>query len=419
MTPREWIAAAGLPDDFLECVLPVWDFSPAAPALPEFLTVDFFRRWYPLTGCPEELLPEVERVCRIAAENPVVRIYANLVFRVQLLEPPRCRFSRIPSLEKLLGPRGVGVLQLMMALGSLPYVAAKHAELGLPAEHLEGVARWIGGTVGIYKAGHEGIPGHDLGQLFWLRYSMEGRLFRVGRFEYFIQRAPEWLPAIYRHCRSGRTIALAPDGWFAGPDGMRCSPEEAGATALRFSETPDTVRGIPIDPASGRCEIEQPVILSRSEFLPVIAAHDWVPGVHIPGGGGMTPERAADSLRRAKVFFQRYFNREVPAFVCDSWILNPDWQTELPESNLTKFMRELYLCSFPVDPEAGLFFVFGRSGGDRRCYPADTSIRRAFHRIWESGRELRPGGMFLLTADLDRFGTAVYRTTGGRRALEA
>ena len=42
-------------------------------------------------------------------------------------------------------------------------------------------------------------------------------------------------------------------------------------------------------------------------------------------------------------------------------------------------------------------------------YQTDTSLRRAFHRVHESGRSLTNGGSFVLTEDLDRLEDGFYR----------
>ena len=253
---------------------------------------------------------------------------------------------------------------------------------------------------------------------------MENRLFRVGRFEFLVHSAPEWLPAIYRSRKSGRTVALCRDGWVltregfrarngavgvAGGEGYPVRPEAAGILVAHLDEADGKVTGIPINPATGRAESEQREPLDLTEYAPVLSAHEWVPSLHIPGGGGMTPKLAKESLCRAVEFFRRYFHKELHAICCESWILNPDWMAELPGSNLARFMEEVYLTPMPEVDRAGLFFVYGRSEGKLSEYPADNSLRRAFRRIIDAGRPLRMGGMFILTADLDRFGTGTYR----------
>ena len=83
-------------------------------------------------------------------------------------------------------------------------------------------------------------------------HGLRGGLFRIGRFEYLIHSAPDWLPAIYRSCKTGRTVALCRDGWLLTEEGFR-PPREAlprhGWTTARLIEQNGSVSGIPVDPA--------------------------------------------------------------------------------------------------------------------------------------------------------------------------
>jgi len=64
-------------------------------------------------------------------------------------------------------------------------------------------------------------------------------------------------------------------------------------------------------------------------------------------------------------------------------------------SNLAAFMRQLYLSPCASGGRDGLGFVFGKSAGDWSDFPRETSMQRAFHRLRESGRRLKEGGMFI------------------------
>ena len=123
----------------------------------------------------------------------------------------------------------------------------------------------------------------------------------------------------------------------------------------------------------------------------------------------MTPEACADSFRRAREFFRRYFRREIPAVSCFSWIFNQDFEVELPDSNLAALMREVYLFPFPSVGTEGLQFVFGKSDAEWSHYPRDNSLRDAFHRLRESGKRLKSGGMLIDTYGIEQFGSQRYR----------
>ncbi len=408
MTPAEFVRRMGFPPETVGLFSKCWSGAPEMETLPACFRPGFFVRYAEKLGVPVPFTPEVPELnARVAAEK-LLRVYANLILRAAF-EFPNAALGNWPAPEQFLTPRQCGLFNLLAALAALPRIERACRELGLPPEYADGTARWIGGTIGIYAAAHHGAPGHDLRQIHWLKHYMEKRLFRIGRFEYMIQTAPEWLPAIYRSRKSGQTVALCREGWQLDRNGFRVRPGATGEYSARFDEQADRVTGIPINPATGRAEVLRSRTIDTEEYVPVLSANDWVPGIHIPGGGGMTPELTKRSLVQAVEFFRTFFRREIRAFCCESWILNPDWLTELPDSNLARFMKELYLTPVPETDRAGLFFVFGRDDGDPATYPADNSLRRAFRRLIDAGRPLRAGGMFLLTADLEQFGTGRNR----------
>ena len=123
----------------------------------------------------------------------------------------------------------------------------------------------------------------------------------------------------------------------------------------------------------------------------------------------MTPEAVEDSLRQALEFFPRYFKRKVAAISCYSWIFNPDFEQELPNSNLANFMRQAYLLPFASVGVEGLHFVFGRADQDWSDYPADNSLRKAFHELRKKGKRLKAGAMFIEESGIKAFGSNFYR----------
>lgn len=385
--------------------------TPGADTLPDCFTDSFFEQYAPRLGVPLPFAGEIHELNKLVARERTLRIYANCIadaaFRRGCWE-----LGSWPRPRKLLTERQCGLYQLLIAMSALPRIRESYRKIGVPERVADGPAQWIGGTIGIYAAAHNGNPGHDLRQITWLKNYMDNRLFRIGRFEYLIHSAPDWLPAIYRSCKTGRTVALCRDGWLLTEEGFR-PPREAlprhGWTTARLIEQNGSVSGIPVDPAAGRAEPGRLETLPLDEYETALSPEEWVPSVHIPGGGGMKLELAKDSLKWAVDFFRTCFHREIRAFCCESWILNPDWMTELPDSNLARLMRELFLFPLPETERAGLFFVYGRDDGELSRYPADNSLRRAFRRLIDAGRPLRAGAMFLLTADLPRFGTGTYR----------
>lgn len=399
------LARLGLPPEAPESFSRRYDESIADfSGLPEFMTMPFVERYYPWVGGDRSHLGLFAEVAARAAASEALQIYAHHMHKVMFVYPGcECGYGlgKWPDLRAALGPELCGMFDLMVAMSAIPMWRATHIKMGIPEEYSRASARWLDGTLRIYNSARPNFWGIDRGQIYWLRFNIEGKLFRVGRFEYMIDTLEEWMPAVFRRKADGHTVALCGSGWGLLPDGSRGFPlgEDAAAPihpALEVSAT--AVRGRLIRPDGFASE--RVVELSLSEYDRVFQPGDFVPGMHIPGGGAMTVEAAYDSWRRALEFFPKYLGRTPKGIVCRSWIFNPSFERELPDSNLAKLMREIYLFPERTSGRDGAFFIFGRSDGDFSQYPRDNSVRRAFHRIVEKGETLKMGGMFILPPEI-------------------
>lgn len=202
------------------------------------------------------------------------------------------------------------------------------------------------------------------------------------------------------------------DKWRFMPDGSipQISTPDSELVPVKLKILDNHVTGTPVTPY-GKVLIGRKVTIDLAEWEGICQPWELVPSIHIPGGGGMKPELVKQSMLDAKEFFRKYFKQDVKLFVCASWILNPDWETELPDSNLAKFMREGYMTPFGrAGGRDGIFFIFGRTDNEAPLtYPAHNTMQQAFHRLLKAGRPLRSGAVFFLTDKLDRFGTQYYR----------
>lgn len=413
----ELCQALGFPPSIYHRLEPVWSELTVgydSSVIPEYLTFEGFGKYYAGTGGPASLLAQASEVCKILQSNEFLRLYAHLLHwgsfctapvidygldrRVPLLD-----FADFPAVEPVLG-RLSGVFDLLLAVSALPLIEKKFSSCGIPVSYARANGQWIGASLRLDK---DGYPLHNFAQLNWLRLSVEGRLFRLGRLEFLLHPYPQWVPAIY--CSGDQLAVLCRDGWLLDSSGRRAAAGDADTYCTRLTYTADTVTGTPIRPDGVALPTESLTLdLRRWQAL----APGWavIPSVHIPTGGGMYPELVKDSLQQAIDFFRRYFQLEVPFFVCCSWIFNPAWEELLPESNLAHFARNVYLLpGWPPTGKEGLMNVFGRNDPDYSSYPTTTSLQRAFHRLFASGRRLCSGGMFILSRDVERFGTQPYR----------
>ena len=61
---------------------------------------------------------------------------------------------------------------------------------------------------------------------------------------------------------------------------------------------------------------------------------------HIPRTGPLSPASVDDAFAAATGFFARYFpDYPTRDFFCESWMLDPQLSTLLPDSNLAAFQR--------------------------------------------------------------------------------
>ncbi len=319
---------------------------------------------------------------------------------------------RLPELEACpnAGELG-GALNLLVALAGFDAIENTYAKLGLPANYAHDSEQYVSGAIDEYRAGHDGRIGFSGRKLHWLRFYIDGVLFRLGRLEFMLQDPLGYLPAAYRRNADGHVIALCRHGWRLNREGLRLWESDAPESAYKVAtlrSTDNSITGIPLNPA-GFAEVEREITLDLGQYTPVWNAWDLVPGVHIPGGGRMSQEACLDAFQQATAFFPKYFGRKVAAFSCFSWIFNTDFERELPQSHLADLMRRVYLFPFPSTGTEGLVFVFGKQDDDWSGYPADNSLRKAFHRVRETGRRLKAGGMFIEARGLAEYSDGHYR----------
>lgn len=119
-------------------------------------------------------------------------------------------------------------------------------------------------------------------------------------------------------------------------------------------------------------------------------------GTHIPGETPLEPGACDASFARAQDFMATHFGDRPAAFVCHSWLLDPQLADYLPgDSNLMRFQRRFTLApnEFHRSDNDILRFVFERYNDQREVspdllaeLPQDTTLHRAYVRHLRSGR---------------------------------
>lgn len=300
-----------------------------------------------------------------------------------------------------------GALYLLIALAAIPRMRAAHARRGIPETISRDCCSHYPVSLANFREHYGSACGIAPRSVYWVRNHAQGDLIRLGRLEYMVKPFNGPLVA-YRHQVTGAVAALAASGTRFREDGFLAFEDEAAAFVAHSAVSGQVAAGTPLSP-EGRA-LNSTVELPLSEWRQALAPGDPILEVHIPAGGGMTPEKCRDSMQQALEFFPRY-HPELPfnGFACRSWILNPELeQIYRPDSNMVLWQRELYL--FPSAGGRGsIYFVFGQDDIDPETAPRDTSLRRALLDHMATGQRFQGGGMFLLTEDFAEFGTQVYR----------
>lgn len=388
--------------------------APNWPGTTFFLDDAFIQRYYPRLQAAVIPLDTLLQTAALARQSPAVQLYAWLLYRCFYVTFTPGSLNQMPDLTGIFGVHAGG-FHLLVALAAFPLVEAGMAKAGLPLHYSNYVGNWFYETNLNYAAAHGGNNGYPARQFGWVANFIKARVLRIGRFEYELHDLPEWVPAVYRRKSDRKLLFLCREGWHFDAEGLRAHPDQGILrTSLRFAD--NSVTGTPINP-HGIPDLQQTTTISLDDFEEAVSAWEMVPSIHIPAGGGMTPDAALQSLREARTVFKTCLGRDLRAFVCMSWILSPDWERELPDSNLAKFRQLGYLTpGLPPSGLDGLYFIFGCSGTpDWNQLPADNSIRRAFHRVHADGRPLRNGAIFFACEDLDLLEPGYYRS--GIRSL--
>ena len=119
-------------------------------------------------------------------------------------------------------------------------------------------------------------------------------------------------------------------------------------------------------------------------------------GTHIPDTGPLDPQACDASFAQARDFLAHHFADRPAAFICHSWLLDPQLAEYLPaESNLVRFQRRFTLKpnQFERNHNEILQYVFGQQNQGPDVpedvlteLPQDTTLQRAYVTHLRSGR---------------------------------
>lgn len=290
-----------------------------------------------------------------------------------------------------------GMFAVLLVLGLLQWTVAYYRSKDIPHDVLIDTMSDLSIWMKHYYDEH-GAWGLD--NLGWLLNHLGGRLYRLGRLQ-FMHASFNHSIIVFRNSNSLEVIALSETGVSYRRDGLVDGTNdiydlEQGWTA-QYRQTDEYIEGHPISTTG--IALNRSVRLSATQWGVELRRGDPVLDIHIPEGGPMRPEQCKESFERAIRFYRdRFPEKPFRAFVCTSWLLDPQLAAIVPaSSNIAAFQREFYLLPVLSDERETYRRVFGTATLDPTTASRDTGLRRAIVEYAESGHLLHAGAGILLS----------------------
>jgi hypothetical protein len=302
-----------------------------------------------------------------------------------------------PALTKSLGGDG-GVFYLIITMNLHRLLEEVHPRWGFSKEVTRSTSLQFSCVAHNHQRG-TGRLGVYPQQLGWFRNYVREPYVRIGRLEYWYKGYVGGVH-VFRNGGTREAIALAEDGQLFDELGRAAAPDSvpgvAGCWKAGLVRDGDGVRGHRIAPG-GRVELSE-TRLALTEWSCVLEKGAPVLELHIPAGGGLSPELMTESFSQAQAFFKPLYPLAPPvAIATASWMFSPDLPEILPEgSNLLKIQKHIGLYPIPAGGNGALWFVFQREPLDLATAPRETSLQRALLAWLEAGNPWRSGGMYYL-----------------------
>ena len=365
----------------------------SCPGKPFFLQHDYVKKYWTLAALPEDKLELTLEFADMIQENERFRMLAWHIYRYFNLRPMgQIKVDEFPDIIEELGEKS-GILYLLIGLSMIPGFIARAERENFPVRYAEAGAERIGTVTCFYAQMYNGAFGVRPRSLLFPVHYRETATWRIGRFDFVIQKADNTIPEIYR--KGDTLVAFCADGVPLKSNLDRAFNDDETAKVAQFKVENNKVTGIPIDFKSGLALPRELTIDLADGWEKVAGPGDWTLFFHIPGGGKMKPELCRESFKEAMKFFKEYCpDKDIRLIWSASWIFNPEWCTMLPDSNLAALINEGNLFPAFSANNPGLYFVFGRNDGDPESFTACNRMEKAVLQCYRENR-LRRVGWFL------------------------
>ena len=366
------------------------------PGKPFFLQDEYIKNHWHMAELPDDKLQcTIATAKKIQADIHLRQLAWHLYRYMTLNAMAAVQTEKFPDIIDGLGTE-TGILYLLIAMSLIPSFISRAEREGFPRKYGEAAAKRIGSTTCFFAQNFNGAFGLRGSTIRFMLHYAHTATWRIGRFDFVIQKADDTIPEIYRN--GSNIIALCADGVPLKADFDRAYDAAETAHTARIKISGRRITGLPIDFSTGLARKDEITIDLDDGWERIAGPGDWTLFFHIPGGGGMKLELCRESFAEAVKFFNSYApDKNFRLIWSASWIFNPAWKTLIPQSNMTALINYGRLFpAFSVN-NPGLYFVFGKHSGEPDNFTAVNSVERA---VLQSYKEhtLRRTGWFI-TAD--------------------
>lgn len=283
------------------------------------------------------------------------------------------------------------MLPALMMCATYDHTYALLTSRKLPQKHIDYGMNRFDPMISTFKERYNGAPGAK-DWTWYQRTAVDALLYQTGRLEVevgmtFTDRAIVFEDSL---CK-GKTVAMATSGRYHRSGhllGTKGYEDECGAFEATIAETDKGWTGY-IFKENGLLSTGKKT-LEKSRWVKCLEPGDPVVALHIPPGGGMTPQKVDAAFAEAVAFLAEYFPEfHYKGFRCMSWILDPRLIDILgADSNLGQFIKRFDLMCLKSAGRDALNYVFLHPNPATAVIadlPEETSLQRKLKNVYLSG----------------------------------
>jgi hypothetical protein len=283
---------------------------------------------------------------------------------------------------------------LFVLLPQVETAAADYRAHGFSEEEIIRFMKSFEGGLGVGEK-KNGQPGINKTYYAWICRYAKASLFRVGGLNFeFTDFSKETIAL--KNIHTGE-IVMVMRNYVFNENGLpiesagQYNPKNAFAAA--FATLPDAYYGYPV--RNIRC-VNELTAFPKEDWKILAQAGDPMLGIHIPRGADISAEATRNAFAEALAIVKKWYpERKIHGLFCSSWLLDPVFDTMLPEGSRIRQFGSVFIRYPRKSGGDSVFsFVFPKKVPFEEL-PEDTSLQRALKKYYLDGKFVTMFGGFV------------------------